>query len=48
VDVIVEGLYGGAQPDILKIWIARGVLLVALIVAYALARGMHRARAESA
>jgi YjbE family integral membrane protein len=47
VDVVTEHLFGGAQPSLVKIWTVRGVLVVALIIAYALARGAHRARTES-
>ena len=45
VDVINEHLFGGSNPDVLKIWMVRGVLLVALIVGYAIARNMMAGRA---
>src|SRR5882757_10034975 len=38
VDRISDGLYGGADPDVLKIWIVRGVLLVVMIGIYAFCR----------
>jgi len=38
VDRISDSLYGGASPDLTKIWSVRGGLLVVLIVAYAFAR----------
>src|SRR5204862_3980778 len=37
-DRVNDSLFGGANPDLFKIWSARGVLLAALIVAYAIAR----------
>ena len=38
VDRISDSMFGGANPDLLKIWGIRGVLLVVMIVAYAIAR----------
>ena len=38
VDRISDSLYGGSDPDTLKIWIVRGVLLVVMIGAYAICR----------
>lgn len=38
VDRISDSLYGGVDPDTLKIWIVRGVLLVLMIIAYAICR----------
>jgi hypothetical protein len=38
VDRVSDGLFGGANPDMLKIWGVRGGLLAVLIVAYAIAR----------
>jgi YjbE family integral membrane protein len=38
VDRINDSLFGGANPDMLKIWSVRGGLLAVLIVAYAIAR----------
>ena len=46
VDVINEHLFGAPNPDVLKIWMVRGVLLVALIVGYAIARNMRPVGAE--
>ena len=38
VDRVNDSLFGGANPDMLKIWSVRGALLAVLIVAYAIAR----------
>jgi YjbE family integral membrane protein len=38
VDRVSESLFGGANPDLLKIWTVRCVLLAVLIVAYVIAR----------
>jgi hypothetical protein len=38
VDRINDSLFGGSNPDMLKIWGVRGGLLAVLIVAYAIAR----------
>ena len=38
VDRISDSMFGGANPDLVKIWGIRGVLLVVMIVAYAFAR----------
>ena len=38
VDRISDSMFGGADPDIVKIWIVRFVLILAMTVAYALAR----------
>jgi YjbE family integral membrane protein len=38
VDRVSDSLFGGANPDLLKIWSVRGVLLAVLIVAYVIAR----------
>src|SRR3954447_7709598 len=38
VDRVNDGLFGGSNPDMLKIWSVRGGLLAVLIVAYAIAR----------
>jgi YjbE family integral membrane protein len=38
VDRINDSLFGGSNPDMLKIWSVRGGLLAVLIVAYAIAR----------
>src|SRR3954452_23601833 len=38
VDRISDNMFGGANPDLLKIWSVRGCLLVVLIIAYAIAR----------
>jgi YjbE family integral membrane protein len=40
VDRVSDGLYGGANPDMLKIWGVRGGLLAALIVCYVIARNL--------
>jgi YjbE family integral membrane protein len=38
VDRVSDSLFGGANPDLLKIWSVRGILLAVLIVAYVIAR----------
>jgi YjbE family integral membrane protein len=38
VDRISDGLFGGANPDLVKIWSVRGALLVVLIVIYGICR----------
>jgi YjbE family integral membrane protein len=38
VDRVSDNMFGGANPDLTKIWSARGALLVVMIIAYALAR----------
>ena len=46
-DRVNDSLFGGANPDLLKIWSARGVLLAALIVAYAIARKQWHVERET-
>ena len=38
VDRISDSMFGGADPDLVKIWIIRGVLILVMTVAYGLAR----------
>ena len=38
VDRVSDNMFGGADPDLVKIWIIRGVLILAMTVAYGLAR----------
>ena len=38
VDRVSDSMFGGADPDVVKIWMVRGVLILAMTVAYALAR----------
>jgi YjbE family integral membrane protein len=38
VDRFSDSMFGGADPDVLKIWIVRGVLILVMTVAYGLAR----------
>ena len=40
VDRVNDSLFGGPDPDLLKIWSVRGGLLVVLIVMYAIARSL--------
>jgi YjbE family integral membrane protein len=47
VDRVSESLFGGANPDVLKIWSVRGVLLAVLIVAYAIARKQWHVERET-
>jgi hypothetical protein len=47
VDRISDSMFGGAAPNLVGIWSIRGVLLVALLVAYAIARNVwHVERAQ--
>ena len=46
VDRVNDGLFGGANPDLLKIWSVRGGLLVVMIVAYAIARKVWHVERE--
>src|SRR5436309_11006095 len=46
-DRVNDSLFGGANPDLFKIWSARGVLLAALIVAYAIARKQWHVERET-
>jgi hypothetical protein len=38
VERISDSLFGGADPDLVKVWGVRGALLLAMIVAYAICR----------
>ena len=38
VERVNESMFGGANPDLVKTWSVRGVLLLVLIAAYAFAR----------
>ena len=38
VERVNDSMFGGANPDLVKIWSVRGVLLLVLIAAYVLAR----------
>jgi len=38
VDRIGDSIYGGANPDLVKVWGVRGALLAVMIVLYAIAR----------
>jgi predicted tellurium resistance membrane protein TerC len=40
VDRVNDSLFGGPDPDLLRIWSVRGGLLVVLIVVYAIARSL--------
>ncbi len=47
VDRINDGLFGGASPNLLGVWSIRSALILAMIVAYAIARSLwHVERAE--
>jgi hypothetical protein len=46
VDRVSDNLFGGANPDLMKIWSVRGVLLLALIAAYAFARNQWHIEQE--
>ncbi len=38
VDRISDSMFGGADPDLVKIWMVRGLLILVMAVAYGLAR----------
>ena len=38
VDRVSDSMFGGADPDVVKIWMVRGVLILVMSVAYAVAR----------
>ena len=40
VDRLNDSMFGGVHPDTTKIWIVRGILMVAMIIAYAVARNV--------
>ena len=47
VDRINDNMFGGVPPDTAKIWMVRGGLVVAMAVAYAIARNVwHVERQE--
>jgi len=46
VDRVNESLFGGPNPDLVKIWSVRGGLLAVLIVMYAIARGLWHVENE--
>jgi YjbE family integral membrane protein len=48
VERVNESMFGGANPDLVKIWTVRGVLLLVLIAAYALARKQWHVEEEKA
>src|SRR4051812_26878320 len=48
VDRISDGLFGGADPDTLKIWGVRGALMAVLIIAYAICRNVWHIEQQEA
>jgi hypothetical protein len=40
VDRVGDSMFGGASPDMVKIWVVRGALLAILFVAYMIARNL--------
>ena len=47
VDRINDNMFGGVSPDTAKIWMVRGGLVVAMVIAYAIARNVwHVERQE--
>jgi YjbE family integral membrane protein len=48
VDRIGDGIYGGANPDLVKTWIVRGVLLVVMIGIYAFCRSKWHVEEQEA
>jgi hypothetical protein len=43
---VSDSLFGGPDPDLVKIWSVRGGLLAALIVIYAIARSLWHVEKE--
>jgi YjbE family integral membrane protein len=48
VDRVNDGLFGGANPDLVKIWSVRGVAFAAMVVAYLIARSVWHIEEEKA
>jgi YjbE family integral membrane protein len=46
VDRINDNMFGGANPDLVKVWSVRGGLLLAMIAAYAVARSVWHVERE--
>jgi YjbE family integral membrane protein len=46
VDRVNDGLFGGANPDLLKIWSVRGALFAVMVIAYAVARNQWHIEQE--
>jgi YjbE family integral membrane protein len=46
VDRVNDGLFGGANPDLVKIWSVRGATFAAMIVVYAIARNLWHVEEE--
>jgi hypothetical protein len=46
VDRINDRLFGGADPDLVRIWTVRGAVFVLLIAAYAVARSQWHVEQE--
>ena len=47
VDRVSDSLFGGPNPDLLKTWTIRAVLLAVLMVAYAIARKQWHVERET-
>jgi predicted tellurium resistance membrane protein TerC len=45
-DIVTEHLYGGASPDLSKIWMARGIIFLILLVGYAVIRSRSHGPAD--
>jgi len=46
VDRVNENLFGGATPDLLKLWGVRGALLSVMAIGYAIARSQWHIEQE--
>jgi hypothetical protein len=46
VDRVNDGLFGGANPDLLKFWSVRGALFAVMVVGYAIARSQWHIEQE--
>ena len=47
-DIFTENLFGGANPDVVKIWSTRGTIFVLLIIGYVIARSQRTPGDEAA
>ncbi|MEI7804342.1 MAG: YjbE family putative metal transport protein [Hyphomicrobiales bacterium] len=44
-DIIIDNMFGGATPDLVKLWSSRGVVFVALLIGYMMVRGQSAKKA---
>ena len=46
VDRVNDNMFGGANPDLLKMWSVRGAVFAVMVVAYAIARSQWHIERE--